>query len=90
MKLNTNILYLSLYNLLRKKHKIGQPITKKEIFCELGKHFLVPKNLRQIVIFEMEKLKLLKQENSNQIILLDFEINLEKDANKFYEKFHIF
>jgi len=84
------ILYLCLHNLLKKRYGVNNTITKKELFCELGKHYLVPKKLRPIIIKEMEEVCLLKQESSGSITLLKCDIDLENDANKFYERFKIF
>jgi len=89
-KIKEGILYLSLHNLLRKKFGINTTITKKELFCELGKHFLVPKPLRSIVIIEMEKRKLLKEVDRRNVEILVCEIDLEKDQNKFYEQMGLF
>jgi len=85
-----NLLYLCLHGLLRKRYGIGNEITRKELFCELGKHFLVPKHVRPLVIKEMEKLKLLSKEQSGRLTILKGEIDLETDTNKFYEYYGLF
>lgn len=84
-KINRGILYLSLHNQLKKKFGIGRTITRKEFFCKLGKHSQVPKNLRYVVIKEMEEKKLIKIEDRDNISLLKCDIDLEKDINKLYE-----
>jgi len=38
--------------------------------CELGKHFLVPKGLRPIVIKELEAMKLIKRLDRDNIQVL--------------------
>jgi len=88
--LSNGILYLCLHNLLTRRYGIGIEITRKEFFCELGKHFLVPKKLRPIIIKEMEERELLKKEKDGKIVILNCNIDLENDANMFYEKFGIF
>ena len=88
--INTNILYLSLHSLLKRRYGIQVEITRKELFCELGKHFLVPKSARPLIIKEMEVLSLLKQNENGQILILKSEFNLEEDINKFYKHFGIY
>ena len=89
-KINPGILYLSLHNLLRKKVGVGCTISKKEFYCALGKHFLIPKNLRAVIIKEMEIRGLVKQENKEDIKILNCDEDLEKDANKFMQQVGIF
>jgi len=89
-ELNDGILYASLYNLIKKKHGIGVIIPKKALFSELGRHFLVPKNLRYAVIKEMEQRKMIKVEDKSSIVVLSCEFNLDKDVNKFYEMVGIY
>jgi len=88
--MNIGLLYLSLHNLLRKKMGINREISKKDFYCILGKHFLVPKNIRAVIIKEMEVRGLVKQEDKNTIIILDCDINLEENPNKFYRQAGIF
>ena len=88
--MNINILYLCLYNLLNKRYGTELEITRKELFCELGKHFLVPKKIKPVIIKEMEEIKLIEKKPNGNIMLLKCDIDLEKDANKFYEKYGIY
>jgi hypothetical protein len=81
-KINVGILYISLHNLLKKKIGENNVITRKEFFCILGKHFLVPKCDRPLIIKEMEERDLIKQENCNLIKILKLNINQEE----LYEK----
>ena len=89
-ELNVGLLYISLHNLLRKKAGISRCISKKDFFTILGKHFLIPKNIRIVIIKEMEERKLVKQENQNNIKILDCEVDLEKDTSKFYQRVGLF
>lgn len=84
-ELKIGILYLGLHNQLVKKFGIGGIIKRKEFFCKLGRHSQVPKQLRYLVIKEMEEKKLLKLINRDEIKILKIDINLERDANKLYQ-----
>lgn len=80
--LSVGILYLSLHNLLTRKFGVNKELSKKEMFCELGKHFLVPKPLKIIVIKEMEDLKLIKRISTGKIKVLYYNLDLRKDFHK--------
>lgn len=82
-KLKIGLLYISLHNQLVKRVGVNRIITRKDFFCIIGKHFLVPKNLRAIVIKEMEYKNLIKQED-NEIIILNNDIDLN-DVSKIYQ-----
>jgi len=85
-EINIGILYISLHNLLRKKVGVNRTISRKDFYCILGKHFIIPKNLRCVAIKEMEIRGLVKQENAENIKILDHEYDLENDINKWYQK----
>jgi hypothetical protein len=89
-KINIGILYLSLHNLLKKKYGINNIFPRKKMYCELGKHFIVPKNIRVCVIKELENFNLIRREDRDNIKLLDCEVDLEKDANLFYEQLKLY
>ena len=82
--LKVGLLYISLHNQLVKKIGVNRTISRKDFFCIIGKHFLVPKNLRMVVIKEMENKNLIKQ-TSQEIIILKQEYDLENNINKFYK-----
>lgn len=84
MKIKRGILYLSLHNQLKGRFGINVLVDKKLVYAKLGRHFMIPKNLRELVIKEMEELGLIKIENSHKIIVLPCDINLEEDINKLY------
>ena len=90
MDINIGILYASLHNQLRQKFGVNSVITRKEFFCKLGKHYFVPKNLKECVIKEMESRQLIKREGRDDIRILDCDIDLEKDANKFYSQLGVY
>ena len=90
--LKISILYLSLYNSLVKVYGVNRSITKKDFYIKISKHYLVPKSLRPLVILEMEKMKLIQYDKKeiNPIKILDYDLDLEKDINKFYQKMGLF
>ena len=84
MKIKRGILYLSLWNQVFKKVGVNKIITRNEFFCILGKHYLIPKQVRPLIIKEMESIGLLKRENKENIRVLECDINIE-DKNKIGE-----
>ena len=76
-KLQFGLLYLSLHNQLVKRVGINRTLTRKEFFCILGKHFLIPKSVKPLVIKEMEARKLIIKEKNNDIKVLKCNVNLE-------------
>lgn len=78
MKINRNLLYLSFHHSLKKKYGANRLVSKKEILIKLGRHFLVPKNLRLIALNEMEKLKLFRKENDKYYLILEGETDLDE------------
>ncbi len=88
-ELDPGLLYISLHNLLRKKVGFDRYISRKDFFTILGKHFLVPKNVRVVVIKEMEIRGLMKKEGK-ELRILDCDLDIERDVNKFFQKVGIF
>ncbi len=74
---------MSFHNSLKKVYGINRVVTKKELMIKLGRQFLVPKPLRILVIEELEKMNLLKKESKDNFKILDYELNIEEDTNKF-------
>jgi hypothetical protein len=89
-KLRFGLLYLSLHAQLLNKVGINKIITRKEFFCILGKHFLIPKDKRNFIIKEMEKLELISRENKESIKVLKCDININDNPNEVYKKAGIF
>jgi hypothetical protein len=83
--LKLGILYLGLHNQLLKKFGSGAIIKRKEFFCKLGKHGQIPKNIRYLVIKEMEEKKLLELVNRDEIKILKIDIDIEKDSSKLFQ-----
>ena len=83
--MSIGILYLGLHSQLVKKFGDGGIIKRKEFFCKLGKHGQIPKQIRYLVIKEMEEKKLLELINRDEIKILKTDIDLERDANKLYQ-----
>ena len=81
--LNVGILYISLYNQLKNHTNLSRIITKESFFTIIGKHYLVPKPLRTLVIKEMEERQLIKC-SKETIEILDCDYNLN-EPNKFYQ-----
>ena len=88
--LNIGILYISLYKQLKNNVGVDNIISRKEFFTILGKHFLIPKNIRDVVIKEMEKRELVERVSRDSIRVLDCDYDLDKDAHKFYEMIGFF
>lgn len=84
--LDKGLLYLSLHNLLLKKVGSFRRITTRDFFCILGKHYLVPKSMRPLIIKEMIKRDLIIKVDKYTLEVLPCDINLEKDINKLYEE----
>jgi spore coat polysaccharide biosynthesis predicted glycosyltransferase SpsG len=87
--LNIGILYLSLHNLLKRKVGVNRYTTKKEINAILGRHFLVPKNLRIAVIKELKNMNLI-QEDKNEVMIIDCKLDVTEDANKLFKMLKLF
>ena len=71
MKNNIGLLYLSLHNHLSARFGFGNEIHRKEFFCRLGRHYLLPKEYRPIVLKEMQIMGLLKPVNKNYFVLIN-------------------
>lgn len=89
-KLKIGLLYLSFHNSLKKVYGINKIITKEQLIEKLGRHGLVPKQLRVLAIKELESMNLLKKESDNGFKILDYELNIEEDANKFFKEINLF
>ena len=89
-KLKAGLLYLSFHNSLKKVYGKNRTVSKELLMAKLGRQFLVPKRLRILAIKELEKMKLLKQESKNEFKILDYKLNIEEDANKFFKIMNFF
>jgi spore coat polysaccharide biosynthesis predicted glycosyltransferase SpsG len=87
--LSVGILYLSFHNLLKRKIGLNRYTTKKEINAMLGRHFLVPKNLRIAVIKELKNMNLIKEDSSG-ILIIDYKLDVNEDANKLFKLLKLF
>jgi hypothetical protein len=58
--------------------------------CELGKHFLIPKNLREVAIKELEQMKLIQKVDRDNIRLLECKIDIERNQNEFLQEMRLF
>ncbi len=89
-KLKVGLLYLSFHNSLKKVYGVNKIVTKDQLIEKLGRHGLVPKQLRISTIKELEKMKLLKKESDNKFKILDYELNIEEDTNLFFKMMNLF
>jgi hypothetical protein len=88
-KLKIGLLYLGLHNQLVKKYGVNTIISRKELFCKLGKHSQLPKSLRHYVIDEMVKVKLMEKINRDEVKILHCDIDLENNQNKLYKMINL-
>ncbi len=84
-EISLNLLYISLHNLLLRKVGIDKIMTQKELFCHLGKHFLIPKNIKPIIFKEMQNLNMVKKIDRYKIEVLECKWDLETDTAEFYK-----
>lgn len=85
MKLKRGILYLSLHNMLEKKFGVNRIVSKKEIKIVLRRRFLIPKNMIQLTLKEMEEKKMIKRPNHKEVIIMPCDIKLAEDTQKIYQ-----
>lgn len=83
--LSVGLLYLGLHNQLVKKFGVNTLITRKEFFEKIGRHFLLPKNLRPLIIIEMTEKKLMKRVDRDNLKILNGTFDLENDASEIYK-----
>lgn len=84
-KLKIGILYLGLHNQLVEKYGEGEVISRKDFFRKLAQHNKVPRNLRPVVLAEMENKKLIQRVNRDYVKILAIDINLEEDCSKLFK-----
>ena len=84
MQISNKILYLSLHNSLKKKYGVNRLVKKEDVKTKLGRQYLVPKNLRNIAIDELERMNLIKIEDSYYVKILEGDFDLENNPNKFF------
>jgi len=82
--LNVGLLYLGLHNQLVKKFGNNNLVSRKEFFMIVGKHFLLPKTLRPLVIGEMEEKGLIMKVDRDHLQIQKINIDIENDVSKLY------
>lgn len=87
--LNLGLLYLSLHNQMRKKWGVNRIVSKKDFYAFLGRHFLIPKHIRDASIIELERMDLLERVDKHNIKIKGLNFNLEEDNQKIYNKFYL-
>ena len=85
-----SILYISLHNQLKKSVGLNRVISRKDLYTILGKHFLIPKNIRCCILKELELMNMVERLDKNTVKILDYDLDIEKDANKFYKTLELF
>jgi len=88
--LEIGILYLGLHNQFIKKFGVNAIINRKKFYEKIGRFNQLPKDIRPLVMKEMEEMKLIERVNRDQIKILKCDINVEEDANKLYKLAGIF
>jgi hypothetical protein len=83
-RLSAGLLYLGLHNQLIKKYGESSIITRKEFFTKIGKHYMLPKNLRPLIIKEMQTAKLIERVSRDKLKIMPSDIDLDKDCNELY------
>jgi hypothetical protein len=90
MGLNIGLLYLSLHNQLKHVVGLNRVISRKDFFCILGKHFLIPKNVRACIVQEMVLMNLMEKIDKNTFKILDYNLDIVRDVNSFYKTLKLF
>lgn len=78
------LLYLGLHCQLVKLFGLNNLVTRKELFTKLGRHYMIPKDLRHYVVDEMIKKNLLERINRNQIKILETNGKITKKQREMY------
>jgi len=84
-----DVLYFSLHLHLKKKFGF-KPISKKDFYALLGRHFLIPKNLRICVLEEMKEMNLIEMIDKQNLRVAGTVINVDNAAKEFYQKMGFF
>jgi hypothetical protein len=77
-KEEVGMLYLGLHRQLIKKFGTNAMVTRKEFFCKLGKHYLIPKELRHFIVDEMADRRLIEKVNRDNIKILNYKYAMEQ------------
>lgn len=85
--LNIGILYLGLHNQLVKKYGSNKIIERRILITKLGKHYILPKGIRPLIIKEMVSKNLLEVIDRDKLKILPFNIDIETQANELFKMF---
>jgi len=83
--LEVGLLYIAFHNQLVKKFGENTIILRKEFFEKIGRFQHISKQLRPIIIKEMQEKELIEQVNRDNIKILPLKIDLEKDPSKLFK-----
>jgi len=87
--LDIKILYLSFHNNLQKVHGCNSIVSRKDIFTKLGRQFLVPKQLRECALKELEEMGLMERIDRDKVKLLNCDLDLD-NSSQFFQKLNLF
>jgi len=79
-----SVLHFSLHCHLLKKFG-NKPVSKKDFYALLGRHFLIPKTLRIVALKEMEERGLIEMIDKQNLITKKGSFELEHSASEFYK-----
>jgi len=85
MKKELDVLYFGLYHHIKKKFGY-KPISKKDFFALLGRHFLIPKSLRICVLKEMQNMELVEMIDKQNLRIADTVISVQESIGEYYRK----
>ena len=88
--LSIKILYLVVHKRLYTKYGRRNILSIKDFFAFLGEMYRVPKNLRAVILREMEILNMIEKINRREIKILPLFTDPEENVNKFYDELGLF
>jgi len=80
------VFYLCVHKRMHEKVGLSGFITHKDFYRILGEVYHIPKVLRVIIVKEMVKLKMLKEEGLKHIRVLPLLTDPEINVNRFYKE----
>lgn len=89
-QIKIGILYLGLHNQLVKAFGVNHIISRKQFFAKISRHFLFPKNLRPVLLKEMERMSLIERIDRDNVKILSCTINIDEDASELFKMVGLF
>lgn len=81
------LLYVGLHRQLVKKFGVGATITRKDFIVKVGRHYIMPKELRPLILREMVDKKLIERIDRDHLKILPLDestINSREDLLNLY------